>query len=146
MLSKFKRIIVLVVAFVLVAFSADNAYAVSDERIVPGIQPVGSTYISNARASLTISSGGVAKPAVAIIGKAGTTKVTATMKLQRYDIHANVWADVKTWNGSSNSSALTMNKSYSLPRKGSYRCWVTARVYYNSNSETVTTHSGSVEY
>lgn len=72
-----------------------------------------------------------------VIGKTGTSRITATVKLQRKNTNGT-YTNVKTWSGlSTNDSILTFNNSYNVTRGYTYRLMINATVYKGSSGENV---------
>ena len=95
---------------------------------------------------LSISASGTASISANVVGKAGTSKIKMTVKLQKYNTTSKSWKKVTSWDKSSNSSNAMFSTSYKLSSKGTYRCKLTASVWKNGTEETVTATSGSQKY
>jgi hypothetical protein len=94
------------------------------------IQPLWQN-VSTATVTLTIS-GTTAHCSTTIIGLTGTTRISATMRLERTD-----GTTVRTWSQTVNGSRLTMIESNAITANGSYRLRVDATVVRNGVSESI---------
>ena len=102
------------------------------------------SYTSTVSTTLTISSTGVAKPRAVITSFPGTTtKLSATMYLQKYS--SGSWKTVQSWSDSSTSNSLSISKSKSVAH-GKYRTHTVFKAYNNSKSEQIVKNSGTVTY
>ena len=95
--------------------------------------------------NLGISSG-VANSSCKVRGKLGTSKIELTMSLQKKSPKSNDWTTIKSWSSSSKSTSLTMEKSYKLISKGTYRCLVKAEITKDGLTEISTSVSRSKTY
>lgn len=78
-----------------------------------------------------------------ITGRSGVTKIIVTQKLQKKV--SGEWTNVKTWSKTANTSATSFTNSKSSLSSGTYRTRTVAKVYKNSNYETVSKNSDSVK-
>lgn len=102
------------------------------------------SYTSTVRTTLTINNAGVAKSRAVITGIPGTTtKLSATMNLQKYSNGS--WQTVQSWSDSSTSNSLTISKSKTIAH-GKYRTHTVFKAYRNSKSERIIKNSGAVAY
>lgn len=102
------------------------------------------SYTSTVSTTLTISNAGVAKPRAVITGIPGTTtKLSATMNLQRYSNGS--WQTIQSWSDSSTSNSLTISKSKTIAH-GRYRTHTVFIAYRKSKSERIIKNSGTVTY
>lgn len=102
------------------------------------------SYTSTVSTTLTISNAGVAKSRAVITGIPGTTtKLSATMNLQRYSNGS--WQTIQSWSDSSTSNSLTISKSKTISR-GKYRTHTVFKAYRKSKSERIIKNSGAVTY
>lgn len=102
------------------------------------------SYTSTVSTTLTISNAGVAKPRAVITGIPGTTtKLSATMNLQRYSNGS--WQTIQSWSDSSTSNSLTISKSKTIAH-GRYRMHTVFKAYRKSKSERIIKNSGTVTY
>lgn len=102
------------------------------------------SYTSTVSTTLTISNAGVAKPRAVITGIPGTTtKLSATMNLQRYSNGS--WQTIQSWSDSSASNSLTISKSKTIAH-GRYRTHTVFKAYRKSKSERIIKNSGTVTY
>lgn len=102
------------------------------------------SYTSTVSTTLTISNAGVAKPRAVITGIPGTTtKLSATMNLQRYSNGS--WQTIQSWSDSFTSNSLTISKSKTIAH-GRYRTHTVFKAYRKSKSERIIKNSGTVTY
>lgn len=102
------------------------------------------SYTSTVSTTLSISDAGTAKPRAVITGLPGTTtKLSATMYLQKYSNGS--WQTVQSWSSSTASNSLTLSKSKAVSH-GKYRTHTVFKAYHNSNSEQIVKNSGTVTY
>jgi len=102
------------------------------------------SYTSTVSTTLTISNAGVAKPRAVITGLPGTTtKLSATMYLQKYS--GGSWQTVQSWSDSSTTNSLALSKSKTVAH-GKYRTHTVFKAYRNSKSEQIIKNSGTVTY
>lgn len=97
------------------------------------IQPLWQN-VSEASAEL-IFNGTTANCSTVILGLAGTTSITATMRLER--VSGNTVTTVATWTSTASSSRLVMNESATVTANGTYRLRVDATVVRNGVSEVI---------
>lgn len=76
-----------------------------------------------------------------IVGRAGVTKITGKMKLQK--ITSSSTTTVKTWDISVKSKNMSISKNYSV-KKGKYKVVLTAKVYKGSSYENVSVSKTAV--
>jgi len=100
------------------------------------IQPM---WANTSSVSVGLSfSGTQANCSTIIQGAAGTSKITATIRLER-KTGTNSYTTVKTWSNESTTSArLIFADSYTVSTGYTYRLTVTANVTRNGTTETVT--------
>jgi len=99
------------------------------------IQPLW-VNVSNVSAGLSFS-GSKANCSAMVQGAVGTTKITATITLER-KTGTNSYTTVKTWpNQSVSGSFFTFSDSYTVTAGYTYRLTVTANVTRNGTTETV---------
>jgi len=97
------------------------------------IQPLWSNLQSIA---LSMSrSNNVVTSSSTVIGEPGTTRITASFTLERWE--NNRYQQVDTWSASSNSAALLNTRTTSNCPAGTYRLRVTVTVTRNGTTETV---------
>ena len=117
------------------------AYAAMPE---PGIEPMAEYHFSS-KASLTISSGGVAEATGKIVGLAGvTTKTTVHLYLQRYE--GGEWVDVADWISSNDAVNTTLIKTKSVDNGYTYSAKASFYAYCGSDYERVVRYSSEVSY
>lgn len=97
------------------------------------IQPLWQN-VSHAAATLTIS-GTASQCDTAIIGLSGTSRITATMTLERVSGNNVLW--YTSWTRTVNSSMLVMNESATVTSNGTYRLRVDATVVRNGVTEYI---------
>lgn len=109
----------------------DVAKIVLDQIITPYWQ---NTDIVDARLSF---SGNKAITYARVLGKAGVTKITATVTLQRKNASGTL-TTVKTWSGLEElGDELVFNDSYYVTSGYTYRLTISAKVYKGSSYESV---------
>ncbi|MCL2199737.1 MAG: hypothetical protein FWB80_12525 [Defluviitaleaceae bacterium] len=97
------------------------------------IQPLWQN-VEQATARVT-HSGTTAQCTARIIGLSGTTRISATMTLERVT-DSNV-ITVRTWTQTTNSSSLVMSESATVTSSGTYRVRVDATVTRNGVAESI---------
>jgi hypothetical protein len=97
------------------------------------IQPLWQN-VDQATARLT-RSGTTAHCSATITGLSGTTRIVATMQLQR--VSGNSVTTVSTWTQSVNGNRLVMSESATVTSNGTYRLRVDATVTRNGVSESI---------
>ena len=146
MFKKIKQV-TMIIALV-AAFSSHNERNVSAESIssanleVPVLKSVCTT---SAKCSLVILDG-AAKLSGSVIGKLGTSQISSKLMLQRYETQQKKWISVKVWSTTSKSSRSSLTKTYSLSKKGKYRCKLSADVVCNGKKEALALTSQSKQY
>jgi hypothetical protein len=99
------------------------------------------TNVSDATASLSISSG-TATCTARVTGHPGTTRITATVILQRRPANGGAFTNVRTWSGlSSNSLIFTFSDTNAAPSGFTYRLRLDATVTRNGVNESITVFS-----
>lgn len=78
-------------------------------------------------------SAGVASCTATVTGLAGTSSVSITMQLQKYENEK--WTSVAEWSDSAARSRLTLSESHPV-QTGTYRVYATFTVVRNGSSET----------
>lgn len=137
----FKRIFSLSLALIISAACFVPTFATDLD--VPADEPANSEYqhIDSIKTSLSIS-GGTAHIDVTVLGIINhTTKIVVAVTLQKKT--GGQWTNVKTWNQTSNSYMLRLNKTKAVSR-GTYRIKNVVKAYKNSNVETTTDYSGTI--
>ena len=86
--------------------------------------------------NFSVNSIGNSTSNVSVFGNANTTKISVTARLQWYNALSRSWENVTQWTETTPARTLTLNKSYTVSRHGSYRLSVTATVYSSSGKET----------
>ena len=74
--------------------------------------------------------------------KSGVTKISFTQKLQK-KVNSE-WTNIKTWSKTVNSNFVSFTNKKSSLSSGTYRTRTEAKVYKNSNCESVIKNSTSV--
>ncbi|MCL1883709.1 MAG: hypothetical protein FWF81_08165 [Defluviitaleaceae bacterium] len=97
------------------------------------IQPLWQN-VSNATALLT-HSGTSAHCSLSIVGLPGTTRITATMRLER--VTGNNVSVIRTWTHTVNASHLAVSESAGVTANGTYRLQISATVVRNGVSEHI---------
>lgn len=78
-----------------------------------------------------------------VSGKAGTSKITITMNLQKKNNGS--WNTIRTWSGTKKSRYCSLSKSENVGR-GTYRVKSVVVVYKGSSKETITKYSVIKQY
>lgn len=117
---------ILVIATILATFLCVPVFATGyDDNLT--ILPMMS-YINEAKVSIRISSDNTAYVSTRVDGYSCTTKLHATMTLQKQNSNGT-WSNVKTWTSSSNSNRLNMNRTYNVTSENTYRVRSTVTAY-----------------
>ena len=136
-----KKIFVLCMVESLLVTISVPAYAALP---APGIEPMAEYHFSS-KASLTISSGGVAEATGKIVGLTGvTTKTTVHLYLQRYE--DGEWVDIADWISSNNSVNTTLVKTKSVDKGYTYRAKASCYAYCGSDYERVIRYSAEIDF
>ncbi|GHV06025.1 hypothetical protein FACS1894217_03910 [Clostridia bacterium] len=122
-----KRIMAMVVALGMVLSVGAISFAV--EATTPFW-----ANVNTINASISFSSGN-AVCSVTILGKAGTTSISATCTLQRKV--GTSYITVGSWSASSSSQTLSSSKSYAATSGQTYRLSVTAKVTKSGTVENI---------
>lgn len=150
MLTKMKRNTKRMVCLLGVsALFATNMQAKAVEIVGPSIETGQIVRSSNAgyvHSDLSISKNGSATVSSNAVGKQGTTKTKVTVKLQKYDSSKKTWNTLKTYENERNSISASVEKTYKLSIKGTYRCNCTAMFTKSGKTETVTSVSEKKQY
>ena len=102
------------------------------------------SYGDEVSPGLTVSSSKYATSTVSIEGISGvTTRIEATMTLQKKGLFR--WSDVTSWTFSTTNSSINYTKTYGPVDNGTYRVYVTCKLYSGSESETVPQTSATVK-
>lgn len=136
-----KRLVSLSLSLILCLFLLQGpAYAISlkDDMNMPMWVDSRSSKVN-----LTINQGNVVASA-RIIGKSGTTKVSATIYLQKKS--GSSWTTVKTWSSSNAGAYLSFSNSASVSKGNTYRLQVKITTVTNGKSETSSMYSNQVVY
>jgi len=129
-------LLVLILAFTAVPLQAISA---SSTRTPIEIMPFWDN-VNSITPSLSISNG-IATCSVTVIGRPGTTKITAVVYLQQKNSNGS-FTTIKTWSGiSANSSVLTWSATHPVTVGQTYRLRVDTTVTLNGKNETVTVYS-----
>lgn len=131
-----KKIVLFVMALAIISTSFVNVYALDDER--ESIEGEKYSYVSIVNSSIT-KNGNTATCKSTIIAVSSVTKIVITQKLQKKV--SGEWTNVKTWSKTFNSSTATYTNSKGSLSSGTYRTRTVAKVYKNSNYETVSVNS-----
>ncbi len=105
-----------------------------------------SVNTAGSRLGFYISNSGIANISAGVVGKAGTSQIQLNIKLQKYNSSSKSWKLVRNWNKTFGSANASMNTSYKLDSKGTYRCILTANVWKNGNEEKVSMTSDKKKY
>lgn len=112
-------------------------------EVGPIVQSVNAGYLHN---NLSITNNGSANISANAVGKQGTTKTKVTVKLQKYDSSKKQWNTLKTWENEKKSITVSVEKTYKLSAKGTYRCKCTAVFTKSGKKETLTETTGKKQY
>ena len=112
-------------------------------EVGPILQSENAGYLHS---NLSITNNGSANVSGNAVGKQGTTKTKVTVKLQKYDSSKKVWSTLKTWENEKNSITVSVEKTYKLSAKGTYRCKCTAAFTRSGKKETMTKTTGKKQY
>lgn len=141
---KIRKPLIIMLALMMICIASINVFAaepsgqrtISDNIITPCWTNTESIHLDLG------FSGTRADCSAMVIGKTGTSRITATVKLQRKNTNGT-YTNVKTWAGlSANGSTLTFNDSYNVTCGYTYRLMINATVYKGGSGENV---SKSVE-
>ena len=129
-----KKRIVSVLLVIAMLLSGVNCYAAlpGDDSVQPMYQ-----YTQSASASLTFS-GSTANYSGRLTGGSSVTKITVALTLQKKTLLW--WDDVETWNKTSASTSIYLERSLAV-NSGKYRTKAVFTVYSGNNTETVTEYS-----
>ena len=136
-----KKLVTLIVAIILA--NSFVAHAVADVERFNVISPM-YTYISVAKATLSINSSGKATVGTEITGNSEVTSIKSKIELQKYKDKG--WTTIKTWNESSTSRKLRFSDTYYVSGGYSYRVKSTVTAYSGQNSESTTLTSSTQSY
>ncbi len=117
---------------------SNSAYAfteINNPSEIPIVQSVNTVKV---KCKLSINNSNYAEALVSVTGKAGTSKITSKICIQKYDDNESKWKNVKKWEYSKKSSRVSYSEKYKLSKKGKYRCKLTSSVYCNGVSEEIT--------
>ena len=112
-------------------------------EVGPIVQSVNAGYLHN---NLSITNNGSANISANAVGKQGTTKTKVTVKLQKYDSSKKQWNTLKTWENEKKSITVSVEKTYKLSAKGTYRCKCTVVFTKSGKKETLTETTGKKQY
>ncbi len=112
-------------------------------EVGPIVQSVNAGYLHN---NLSITNNGSANISANAVGKQGTTKTKVTVKLQKYDSSKKKWNTLRIWENEKNSITVSVEKTYKLSAKGTYRCKCTAVFTKSGKKETLTETTGKKQY
>lgn len=110
---------------------------------LPIVQSVNTAKV---KCELGINNLNYAEVAVTVTGKAGTSKITTKICIQKYDDKEAKWMNVKKWEYSKNSSRVSYSEKYKLSKKGKYRCKLISSVHCNGVSEEISALSQICKY
>ncbi|MBR3705553.1 MAG: hypothetical protein IKM19_01165 [Firmicutes bacterium] len=114
--------------------------------VIPGevVAPM-AMYHQEAKASLSISSAGIAEAEGRITGLAGTTtKCSISLYLQRYE--DGDWEDIAMWTDSANAVSLTLTRPLGVDSGYKYRARAICYAYSGNKMEYVTKYSMEISY
>lgn len=147
MRKRIKKVLICLCVFSFHVIGSEKVSASSISVISDTIPCVGSSNIKSAASNLTLSNSGSATIRADLFGKLGsTTKITAIIKLQRYNKTEKKWKLVKSWEKTANKYNLSFSKVYQLSKNGKYRARVIANIWNGSTSEKVIKNSTTKTY
>lgn len=122
-----------------------KAVAIVESQIGAG-QIVKSANAGYVHSNLSISKNGSATVSGNAVGKQGTSKIKVIVKLQRYDSSKKTWNTLKTYENERNMISASVEKTYKLSAKGTYRSKCVAMFTKSGKTETVTSVSEKKQY
>ena len=134
-----KRIVLLAVILAMMSVSVFGVYALDEERESREGEKYAYTSIVNSNIT---KSGKTATCKSTIIAVSSVTKIVVTQKLQKKV--SGKWTNVKTWSKTFNSFTATYTNIKGSLSSGAYRTRTIAKVYKNSNYESISTNSSSM--
>ncbi len=141
-----KKILLGLMCVNLLMFSGSNALAETVIQENDDFIDARSVNTASMKLGFDISNAGTANITASVMGKAATSKIQLNVKLQKYNSAGNSWKKVKSWDKTAESSYVSLNTSYKLSTKGTYRCVLSASVWKNGNSENVSMVSDKKSY
>lgn len=139
----FKKVLMLSLILIMSTVYLVPTYALdfdepADEPVITEFQ-----HMNSIKTSLSIS-GGNAYVGVTVTGIINhTTKISVAVTLQKKT--GGKWTDIITWNQTSDSYILRLNKTKAVS-KGTYRVKNVVKAYKNTNYETKTDYSTTIVY
>ena len=102
--------------------------------------------MTNSNVDFLLLNGNTARILARVMGKTGTSKVKATLRLQKYDKTAGKWKNRECWVKTKKSSANFFEKNCQLKEKGIYRVKLSATMWRKGRREYITYTSAKVYY
>lgn len=102
------------------------------------------SHITLARASIVMSTKGVASFDCAVVGHSDVTKTSITATLQQEK--NGKWSNVKSWSTTANKVNCSLSQSVEVTKGYNYRVVAKCTAYNGTGSETVNVTSGTAEY
>lgn len=128
-----KRLLPVLICAVLL-FANMTAFAKEDVTIMPCTM-----NITKAGSDLSINSSNVATIKCSLQGTPGVTKTTITATLQKKN--GSTWTNVQTWSATSNSERVSLSKTKTVSKGGTYRVQATFKAIKGGITETTTKYS-----
>lgn len=131
-------VLVLLIALCGQSLAAENGSAAAASGIVTP------QWVNTDVVSVNLAfAGGKATCSAYVIAKAGTSQITATAVLERFD-STGTYTPVNTWgNLNAYSNYLNFSGTYYVATGYTYRLSFTATVYRSGTSETITAYSSA---
>lgn len=146
MFKKQRKLFICFALLVATIGSGNNVSAATIEQNGTSLILVQSVNTASSRVGLSISNSGTASLSAGVVGKAGTSKIHMSIKLQKYNNSSKSWKNVKSWDKTANSANVLFNTTYKLDSKGTYRCKLSADVWKNGSKESVSITSDKKKY
>ncbi len=138
MLKKYIRRTICMLMIMATVFNCNIASAAvnPDEQI--GTKSIN---LSEGSVIFTISAYGAASIYANVEGKAGTSKIVMTVKLQKYNTSSGSWERVQNWKITENDRSVTFEDVYGLFLHGRYRVRVVSVLTRNGVDEEIAFNS-----
>lgn len=146
MLKKTRKLLIGLVLLAAIFCSESNVSASILGQNGANLIDLQSVNTAGSRLGFSISNTGTANISAGVVGKAGTSKIQLNVKLQKYNSGSKSWKLVKNWEKTFGSANASMNPSYKLDSKGTYRCILSANVWKNGNEEKISMTSDKKKY
>lgn len=146
MIKKVRELLMCLVCSAVLLINGSNASAVISDQSTSNSIVVQSVNTAGSRLGFSISNTGTASISAGVVGKSGTSKIQLNVKLQKHNNSSNSWKMVKSWNKTFSSAVASMNMSYKLGSKGTYRCTLSANAWKNGSKENISMTSNKKNY